>query len=99
MELHVLGEEESVLGFALIGIAGYAPTDREDAQREFIAAGERPGQVLLLITEAVAAWIDAEIRTAVLKGMMVQVIPGVRVAGARREDSAALLLSALGIKL
>ena len=99
MELYVLGEEESVLGFALIGIAGYAPTDREDAQREFIAVGERPEQVLLLITEAVAAWVGAEIRNAVLKGMAVQVIPGMRAAGVWREDAAALLLSALGIKL
>jgi vacuolar-type H+-ATPase subunit F/Vma7 len=96
---YVLGEEESVLGFALIGIAGYAPADREDAQREFIAVCERPGQVLLLITEVVAAWIDAEIRNAVLKGMTVQVIPGVHAVAERREDAAALLLSALGLKL
>ena len=52
---YVLGEEEAVLGFALIGIAGYVPLDREDARREFVAAGQRPGPVLLLVTEAVAA--------------------------------------------
>ncbi len=99
MTPYVLGEEEVVLGFALIGVPGAVLANREDAVREFTAACERPGQVLLLVTEAVAAWIDAEIRNAVLKGMMVQVIPGVRAAGERREDAAVLLLSALGIKL
>ena len=99
MKPYVLGEEEVVLGFALIGFSGAALANREDALREFTAVSERPGPVLLLVTEAVAAWIDAEIRNAVLKGMLVQVIPGMRSAGAGREDSAALLLSALGIKL
>ncbi len=99
MTPYVLGEPEVVLGFALIGISGFAPANREDAVRELMAASERPEAVLLLVTEAVAAWVGAEILDAILKGTIVQVIPGVRPPRERREDSQALLLSALGVKL
>jgi vacuolar-type H+-ATPase subunit F/Vma7 len=99
MTAYVLGEEEVVLGFGLIGVPGFVPMNRDDALREFVAAAARPGPVLILVTEAVARWISAEIRDAVIKGMMVQVIPGLRAAPERREDSEAALLSALGIRL
>jgi vacuolar-type H+-ATPase subunit F/Vma7 len=99
MTPYVIGEEEVVLGFALIGVPGSAPTNREDALRDFAAASERRAQILLLVTESVADWIGAEIRDALLTGTMVQVIPGVRPTRERREDSQELLLSALGIKL
>ena len=99
MTVYVIGEEEVVLGFALIGIAGSVPANREDALREFSPLMQRSEPVLVLITEAAAEWIADEIRDAVLRGKMVQVIPGVRPAHQRREDSQALVLSALGIKL
>lgn len=99
MTAYVLGEEEVVLGFALIGVSGCSPSNREDALREFRAACERTGRALVLITESVAESISAEIGDAMLTGTMVQVIPGTRPARMRREDSQALLLSALGIKL
>lgn len=96
---YVLGEEEVVLGFSLIGVPGSTPTNREDALRQLAAANERHEQILLLVTESVADWIGAEIRDALLTGTMVQVIQGVRPTRERREDSQTLLLSALGIKL
>ncbi len=99
MTAYVIGEEQAVLGFGLIGVPGSAPTNREEALHAF-AAATRPGEPhLLLITEAVAEWIADEIHEAVLGGKMVQVIPGMRAAREQRQDSQALLLSALGIKL
>ncbi len=99
MTPYIIGEEEAVLGFALIGVPGAAPANREEALRALAAATERTEPRLLLITEAVAEWIADEIRDAVLAGKMVQIIPGVRAARERPQDSQALLLSALGIKL
>jgi V/A-type H+-transporting ATPase subunit F len=99
MTPYVVGEEEVVLGFALIGVPGSVASTRDDALRELSAANEKRGQILLLVTEAVADLIRNEIRSAVVSGIMVQVISGVRPARGPREDSQALLLSALGIKL
>ncbi|HLK80779.1 MAG TPA: V-type ATP synthase subunit F [Xanthobacteraceae bacterium] len=99
MTPYVLGEEEVVAGFALIGVAGTVPTSPEDALRDFRAASEHQGSVLLLITESVADWMRPEIRDAMLAGTIVQVIAGTRPTRGRGMDSRALLLSALGIKL
>ncbi len=99
MTFYVLGEEEVVLGFALIGVPGCAPANRGDALREFQAIASRPQPALLLISEGVAGWIETEIRSAILGGMVVQVIPGIHPARERGPEAEALLLSALGIKL
>lgn len=99
MTPHVLGEEEVVAGFALIGVAGTVPTSREDALRVFRAASEHQRSLLLLVTESVADWMRPEIHDAMLTGTMVQVIPGTRPTRGGGVDSQALLLSALGIKL
>jgi V/A-type H+-transporting ATPase subunit F len=95
----VLGEEEVVLGFALIGIRGSTPANREEALRELDAARARTAQAMLFVTEAVADLIRSEIRDAMLGGTVIQIIPGVRPARAVAEDSQAALLAALGIKL
>ncbi|MGD0074712.1 MAG: V-type ATP synthase subunit F [Candidatus Binataceae bacterium] len=95
----VLGEEEIVLGFRLIGVKGVTPADPDAALRELesaLAAKEPP---LLLVTERVAQWIRPQIRSAILAGAMIQVIPGLGEPIERRVDEEALLLSALGVKL
>lgn len=95
----VLGEEEVVLGFRLIGVKGVTPAGPDSALSELanaLAAKEPP---LLLVTERVAQWIRPQIRSAILAGAMIQVIPGLGEPIERRVDEEALLLSALGIKL
>jgi vacuolar-type H+-ATPase subunit F/Vma7 len=95
----LLGEEEVVLGFALIGIRGVTPANREEALRELDSARARTTQAMLFVTETVADLIRTEIRAATLGGTVIQIIPGVRPARAAVEDSQAALLAALGIKL
>ncbi len=95
----VLGEEEVVLGFALIGIRGATPANREEALRDLASARAQASQAMLLVTESVADLIRPEIRDATLGGSVIQIIPGVRPARAAAEDSQAMLLAALGIKL
>jgi V/A-type H+-transporting ATPase subunit F len=95
----VLGEEEVVLGFSLIGVKGHTPQGAEEAAQEFSKALDGPQPKLLLITEKVAQWLRPEIRNAILGGALVQVIPGPTGPIGRREGEEALLLSALGIKV
>lgn len=95
----VLGEEEVVLGFALIGIRGVTPANREEALRELDSARARTAEAMLFVTETVADLIRPEIRAATLSGTVIQIIPGARPASAAVEDSQAALLAALGIKL
>ena len=95
----VLGEEEVVLGFSLIGVKGYVPLGPEEAAREFSKALDSPEPTLLLVTEQVAQWLTPELRNAVLAGSLVQVIPGLTGPVRRREEEEALLFSALGIKV
>ena len=95
----VLGEEEIVLGFRLIGVKGVTPAGPDSALHELgnaLAAKQPP---LLLVTERVAQWIRPQIRSAILAGAMIQIIPGFGGRIERRVDEEALLLSALGIKL
>lgn len=95
----VLGEEEVVIGFGLIGVKGITPGGADAARRELekVLGGEEPS--FLLVTERVAQWIMPQIRSATLAGALIQVIPGVGGRMERRIDEETLLLSALGIKL
>ncbi len=99
MVAFVLGEEEIVAGFGLIGVKGVAPAGAEAARLELenvLASGQQP---LILVTERVAQWIMPQIRNAILAGAIIQVIPGFGGRIEERADEEALLLSALGIKL
>lgn len=94
----VLGEEEVVLGFSLIGVKGCVAREPREAAREFDKALECSEKQLLLVSGKVADWLRTEIRTAVLRGALVQVIPSLESTGKRGVESEALLLSELGIK-
>lgn len=95
----VLGEEEIVIGFALIGVKGVTPAGPDDARRELDNAVSAKEPPLILVTERVAEWIRPQIRDAIIAGAMVQVILGFGGRSQERVDEEALLLSALGIKL
>ena len=95
----VLGEEEIVTGFGLIGVKGVTPNGPDAARRELQNAVSAKEPPLLLVTERIAEWIRPQIRNAILAGAMVQVIPGFGGRIEKRVDEEALLLSALGIKL
>jgi vacuolar-type H+-ATPase subunit F/Vma7 len=95
----VLGEEEVVTGFGLIGVKGVTPAGPDAARRELENAVSAKEPPLVLVTERIAEWIRPQIRNAILAGAMVQVIAGFGGRIGERVDEEALLLSALGIKL
>ncbi len=99
MRPFVIGEEEVVIGFRLIGVKGVTPAGADAARHQLEKALAAEQQPLLLVTERVAQWIRPQIRNAVLAGALIQVIPGIGGRMERGTDEEALLLSALGIKL
>lgn len=99
MRPFVIGEEEVVIGFRLIGVKGVTPAGTDAARHELEKALGAEDPPLLLVTERVAQWIRPQIRNAVLAGALVQVISGIGGRMERGTDEEALLLSALGIKL
>jgi vacuolar-type H+-ATPase subunit F/Vma7 len=100
MQAVVVGEEEAVLGFALIGVEGRIAVDPAGAAVELqrvLDSGEAP---LVFVTETVARWVGPEIAAAVARGALIQAIAAPRTAEeSRARDPEAELLAALGLKL
>lgn len=100
MKAIVLGEEEAVLGFSLIGVEGRMAVDAAQAARELRRILDSADPSLLFVTETVAGWISADIAAAVARGAWIQVIAGRRsLEESEAKDPEAELLSALGVKL
>jgi len=100
MRAIVLGEEESVLGFSLIGVEGRIAADAAEAALELRRILDSGGPSLLFVTETVAGWIASEVAATVVRGALIQVIAGSRTpVESEAKDPEAELLSALGVKL
>jgi vacuolar-type H+-ATPase subunit F/Vma7 len=100
MRAIVLGEEEPVLGFSLIGVEGRIVADAAQAALELRRILDSRSPPLLFVTETVGGWIASEVAAAVARGALIQVIADIRApveSGAR--DPEVELLSALGVKL
>ena len=100
MQPIVVGEEEAVLGFSLIGVEGRIAADADGAAQALRRALDSTEPPIVFVTETVARWIASEIATAAAHGALIQVIAGVGTPTERDgRDPEAELLSALGVKL
>lgn len=54
MRLLVIGDEDAVLGFSLVGVDGYSTTDPQDAQRKLDEVMQSRDTGLVLLTETLA---------------------------------------------
>jgi vacuolar-type H+-ATPase subunit F/Vma7 len=100
MKAIVLGEEESALGFSLIGVEGRIAGDAVEAALELRRILDSRDPSLLFVTETVAGWIASKVAAAVARGALIQVIAGpCTPVGSSARDPEAELLSALGVKL
>jgi V/A-type H+-transporting ATPase subunit F len=57
----VIGDEDTVLGFGMVGVAGHAVTTKEQVQAAFDEALSNPDNAIIIVTEAAAAHIDEAI--------------------------------------
>lgn len=61
MDFFVLGEEEIILGFNLVGIQGRVVTEREEALEAFKFATLDADAKVLILTEEAAVLLEAEV--------------------------------------
>ena len=80
MDFFVLGEEEIIIGFDVVGVQGRVVSSREDALSGFQEAVAIPGLKVLIMTEEAASFIDEELTAWNLSGrfpLLVE-IPGIQ---------------------
>jgi V/A-type H+-transporting ATPase subunit F len=54
MKYSIIGDEDTVLGFGVVGVSGRVATNAEEAQRAFEATLEDKEVCIVIMTEAVA---------------------------------------------
>jgi V/A-type H+-transporting ATPase subunit F len=57
MKYSIIGDEDTVLGFGMVGVSGKVATSAEEAQRAFHAILEDKEVCIIIITESVADMI------------------------------------------
>jgi V/A-type H+-transporting ATPase subunit F len=79
MDFFVLGEDEIIIGFGIVGIQGRIVTTQEEAFAGFEYAVSLPNLKVLIMTEEVAAFIEEKIMNWNMSGrfpLLVE-IPGI----------------------
>ena len=57
MDYYIIGDEDAVLGFRLVGVRGRTVNNREQAEQAFREAIERENTGIIIITERIADMI------------------------------------------
>lgn len=103
MKLQVIGHPKAVLGFSLVGVSGHAVTTAEEANRALDAALVMPELGIILVTEDVAALIEArmdELKRRSSEPLVVE-IPAPAINGERiqRPSLGEIVFRAIGVKI
>ena len=101
MKLFVIGDEDSVLGFRLVGIRGKVVKNREQAEVELHDVLSREDVGLILITERVGEMLGAKIEAFLYRSEfpMVLLIPDRNGPAPGRMEIKEILRKAMGIRL
>ena len=100
MKVLVIGNQEAVLGFSLVGVNGKTVTtamETNQALDEALASGDAG---IVLVTEDVARLVETRIDQLKLRSTipLVVEIPGPKGAGADRPSLNEVVLRAIGVK-
>ena len=97
----IIGDGDTVLGFSFAGVDGVVAADRETALPAFQEALKAPGLVVLILTEKVAALLDAEVTAHKFSGERPYVATIQDIWGSRpgRKSLEQLIFEAVGVKL
>ncbi|WP_320127386.1 V-type ATP synthase subunit F [uncultured Sphaerochaeta sp.] len=100
MQYFVIGDEETVLGFSLVGVFGMQATNAEQAQRSWDKALEDPENGIIIITENVADMIRPVVDRYLFSESfpLVVEIPQAHSDG-KQKDLRALVNQAIGVSL
>ena len=97
----IIGDGDTVLGFRFAGVDGAVATDRAAALDAFQSALKAPDVVVLILTEAVAAMLDAEVTAHRFSGEK-PYIATIQDVWGRHQDHKGLdqlIFEAVGVKL
>lgn len=101
MEFYVLGEEELVIGFRLVGIEGKVATNREEALEGFLYATKELKPRVLILTEEVASLLETETAEWNLSGQfpLLVEVPGLQGKLEGRKTLVESIREAIGISV
>jgi len=101
MKYSIIGDEDAVLGFGIVGVSGKVATDSEQAQRAFEAILEDRQTGIIIITEKVADMIRPLVDRYTIKETfpLVVEIPGREGSKPGRPGIKELVNTAIGVKL
>jgi len=101
MKYFVIGDEDTVLGFAFTGIEGFAVESPEQSRRVFMEKVNDPEVGVIIMTEQVAETIGDEVTRIMHQSTQPVIvrIPGPEGPSPRRRSLQQLIQEAVGIKL
>ena len=101
MKILVIGNQEAVLGFSLVGVQGKAVNSAPMAQQALDDALANPDLGIILVTEDVAELIEARMEQLKLRSTipLVVEIPGPGGVKPDRPSLNDIVLQAIGVKL
>jgi len=101
MKYSIIGDEDSVLGFGIVGVSGKVARNAEEAKLAFEAMLEDRQAGIIIITERVAEMIRPLVNKYLFTARfpLIVEIPDRRGPRAGRADIKEMVNSAIGIKL
>jgi V/A-type H+-transporting ATPase subunit F len=101
MRYHVIGDEDTVLGFRYAGIPGEIVTDAASAHEAFERIRHLPDVAIIIITDVIADLIRAEVNAERFDRVLPLVVevPGPSGPSPQRRDLLSLIREAVGIRV
>ena len=101
MKILVVGSQEAVLGFSLVGVHGTAVSTASEADQALDVALATPDTGIILVTEDVAEMIEARMEQLKLRSTvpLVVEIPGPEGIRPDRPTLNEMVLRAIGVRL
>jgi vacuolar-type H+-ATPase subunit F/Vma7 len=101
MKIFVIGSQDAVLGFSLVGVAGKAVKTVDEVNQALDSALAAQEAGIILLTQDVASLIQARMDYLKLRSTipLVVEIPSSMGVGADQPELSEIVLKAIGIKL
>ena len=101
MSFYIIGDADTVLGFAFSGVPGTSVESADDARTAFSSATSRDDVQIMVLTEKVAEWVEAELTEHRLstKPPYVVEVPDIWGTPVERSTLEELIQEAVGIRI
>lgn len=101
MKVFIIGNQEAVLGFSLVGVHGQAVSSATEVNEALDEALSNANNGIVLVTEDVAGLVQARMDQLKLRSTvpLVVEIPGPKGVAADRPSLNEIVMRAIGVKL